>query len=116
MLTITTPAFAHEAEIPMRYTQEGENLSPELVFSGVPANARSLVLLSDDPDAPELDTDMEVWAMVWRKAFAWGLWESIGLGILGLALLASVLLLGWEIAVTEPLLLLAGTHLLLGRL
>ena len=36
MLTITTPAFAHEAEIPMRYTQEGENLSPELVFSGVP--------------------------------------------------------------------------------
>ena len=61
----------------------------------------------DDPDAPELDTDMEVWAMVWRKAFAWGLWESIGLGILGLALLASVLLLGWEIAVTEPLLLLA---------
>lgn len=32
MLTITTPAFAHEAEIPMRYTQEGENLSPELVF------------------------------------------------------------------------------------
>lgn len=61
----------------------------------------------DDPDAPELDTDMEVWAMVWRKAFAWGLWKSIGLGILGLALLASVLLLGWEIAVTEPLLLLA---------
>lgn len=53
MLTITTPAFAHEAEIPMRYTQEGENLSPELVFSGVPANARSLVLLSDDPDAPD---------------------------------------------------------------
>ena len=53
MLKITTPAFAHEAEIPMRYTQEAENLSPELVFSGVPANARSLVLLSDDPDAPE---------------------------------------------------------------
>lgn len=51
MLKITTPAFAHEAEIPMRYTQEAENLSPELVFSGVPANARSLVLLSDDPDA-----------------------------------------------------------------
>ena len=53
MLKLTTPAFAHEAEIPMRYTQEAENLSPELVFSGVPANARSLVLLSDDPDAPD---------------------------------------------------------------
>ena len=35
MLKITTPTFAHEAEIPMRYTQEAENLSPELVFSGV---------------------------------------------------------------------------------
>ena len=61
----------------------------------------------DDPDAPELDTDMEVWAMVWRKAFVWGLWESVGLGALGLALLASVLLLGWEVAVAEPLMILA---------
>lgn len=49
MLKISTPAFAHEAEIPMRYTQEAENLSPELVFSGVPANARSLVLLPTIP-------------------------------------------------------------------
>lgn len=61
MLTITTPAFAHEAEIPMRYTQEGENLSPELVFSGVPANARSLVLLSDDPDAPDPEAPKRIW-------------------------------------------------------
>ena len=37
MLTVSTPAFAHEGEIPRRYTQEGENLSPELVFAGVPA-------------------------------------------------------------------------------
>ena len=61
----------------------------------------------DDPAVPELDTDMEVWAMVWRKAFVWGLWESVGLGALGLALLASMVLLGWEFTVTEPLVLLA---------
>lgn len=61
----------------------------------------------DDPAVPELDTDMEVWAMVWRKAFVWGLWESVGLGALGLALLASMVLLGWEFTVTEPLGLLA---------
>ena len=61
MLKITTPAFAHEAEIPMRYTQEAENLSPELVFSGVPANARSLVLLSDDPDAPDPAAPKRIW-------------------------------------------------------
>ena len=45
----------------MRYTQEGENLSPELVFSGVPANARSLVLLSDDPDAPDPEAPKRIW-------------------------------------------------------
>lgn len=61
MLKLTTPAFAHEAEIPMRYTQEAENLSPELVFSGVPANARSLVLLSDDPDAPDPAAPKRIW-------------------------------------------------------
>ena len=61
----------------------------------------------DDPDAPELDTDMEVWAMAWRKAFTWGLWESVALGALGLVLLASLVLLGWEFTVTEPLSLLA---------
>ena len=41
------------------------------------------------------------------KAFVWGLWESVGLGALGLALLASMVLLGWEFTVTEPLVLLA---------
>lgn len=40
MLKITTPAFAHEAEIPMRYTQEAENSHPNsfsLAFPPMPA-------------------------------------------------------------------------------
>lgn len=61
MLSISTPAFGHEAEIPQRYTQEGENLSPGLVFSGVPEDARSLVLISDDPDAPDPAAPQRVW-------------------------------------------------------
>lgn len=61
MLTVSTPAFAHEGEIPRRYTQEGENLSPELVFAGVPAAARSLVLIADDPDAPDPAAPKRVW-------------------------------------------------------
>jgi Raf kinase inhibitor-like YbhB/YbcL family protein len=52
-LTITSPAFAHGAEIPRRHTCEGEDVSPALAWSGVPAGARSLALIVDDPDAPD---------------------------------------------------------------
>ena|SRR3989338_6865155 len=52
MMTITSPAFDHQALIPSRYTCEGENVSPPLVFSTVPDSAKSLVLLMEDPDVP----------------------------------------------------------------
>jgi len=37
-------------EIPRRHTCEGDDVSPELRWSGVPDGARSLVLILDDPD------------------------------------------------------------------
>lgn len=52
-LQITSPAFSDGGEIPKKYTCEGEDLSPPLVFSGVPAGSKSLVLIVDDPDAPD---------------------------------------------------------------
>ena len=52
-LTITSPAFADGGQIPTQYTCEGADLSPPLAFSGVPAGARSLALVVDDPDAPD---------------------------------------------------------------
>jgi Raf kinase inhibitor-like YbhB/YbcL family protein len=52
-LTIRSPAFADGGEIPTQYTCEGADLSPPLAFSGVPAGARSLALIVDDPDAPD---------------------------------------------------------------
>lgn len=61
MLTITTAAFANGSEIPKRFTQEGENLSPELIFSGIPPQTRSLVLIADDPDAPDPEAPKRVW-------------------------------------------------------
>ena len=51
-LQIDSPAFADGARIPPRYTADGDNLSPPLRWSGIPAETRSLVLLVEDPDAP----------------------------------------------------------------
>lgn len=51
-MTITSSAFAHNSPMPSKYTCDGENINPPLTFSEIPANAQSLVLLVDDPDAP----------------------------------------------------------------
>jgi hypothetical protein len=52
-LTLTSPSFADGGEIPRRHTCEGEDRAPALAWSGVPAGARSLALIADDPDAPD---------------------------------------------------------------
>src|ERR1043165_5366677 len=38
--------------IPAKYTCDGANISPPLTWSGVPANAKSLAIICEDPDAP----------------------------------------------------------------
>lgn len=52
-MTLTSPAFVHEGDIPKRHTCDGADLSPPLVFSGVPAGTASLAVVCDDPDAPD---------------------------------------------------------------
>jgi Raf kinase inhibitor-like YbhB/YbcL family protein len=46
------PAFGQRAEIPTRYTCEGEGVSPPLRWSQVPKDARAMALLVTDRDAP----------------------------------------------------------------
>jgi len=53
MFVIDSPAFTNGADIPSQYTCEDRDISPELRWSGVPANAKSLALIVDDPDAPD---------------------------------------------------------------
>ncbi len=60
-MTITSPTFTHHGDIPSRYTCEGDDISPELSWNGLPANTRSLVLIMDDPDAPDPAAPKRTW-------------------------------------------------------
>ncbi len=51
-LIIECDAFANNAAIPKKYTGDGEDVSPALRWSGVPAGTAELALICDDPDAP----------------------------------------------------------------
>ena len=51
-LSLKSPAFKDQAFIPVKYSGEGRAVNPPLIFENVPANAKSLVLIVDDPDAP----------------------------------------------------------------
>jgi hypothetical protein len=45
-------AFKDEQPIPLKYTGDGQDISPPLKISGIPKQSKSLVLIVDDPDAP----------------------------------------------------------------
>lgn len=51
-INIESTAFNNNEDIPAKYTCDGDNINPELVFSEIPSDAVSLVLIVDDPDAP----------------------------------------------------------------
>jgi len=60
-MTISSPVFNDGGEIPSRFTCEADDISPPLVFAGIPAGAKSLVLIVDDPDAPDPAAPKMTW-------------------------------------------------------
>lgn len=60
-MILTTDAFKENTEIPTSYTCEGEDISPALIWEDVPADAKSLVLIVDDPDAPDPAAPKMTW-------------------------------------------------------
>ncbi|HJV96290.1 MAG TPA: YbhB/YbcL family Raf kinase inhibitor-like protein [Albitalea sp.] len=60
-MQLTSTAFAAMGGIPRRHTCEGKDLAPPLAWSGVPSAARSLVLIVDDPDAPDPAAPKRTW-------------------------------------------------------
>ena len=57
IMKITSPAFAHNAMIPKKYTCQGKDISPPLAISDIPEGTVSLALILDDPDAPRRTWD-----------------------------------------------------------
>ena len=60
-MTLNSPAFQQNGHFPSKYTCEGEDVSPPLAWEGVPNGAKSLVLIIDDPDAPDPKAPKMVW-------------------------------------------------------
>jgi hypothetical protein len=51
-IQITSSAFTEGGKIPRLYTCDDQDVSPPLMWTGVPTNTVSLALIMDDPDAP----------------------------------------------------------------
>lgn len=58
---LTSTVFTQGGDIPSKFTCEGRDVSPPLAWSGVPPNAKSLVLIVDDPDAPDPAAPKMTW-------------------------------------------------------
>jgi Raf kinase inhibitor-like YbhB/YbcL family protein len=52
IMKISSNAFEPEKNIPVQYSCDGANTSPELSWTDVPADAKTLALVMEDPDAP----------------------------------------------------------------
>lgn len=61
-LSILSKSFKHNESIPSRYTCDGQDISPPLQWSGIPVEAKSLVLIVADPDAPDPAAPKMTWA------------------------------------------------------
>jgi Raf kinase inhibitor-like YbhB/YbcL family protein len=59
--TLHSPAFADGQTIPIQYTCQGQDVSPPLAWTGIPEGTRSLVLIVDDPDAPDPQAPKMTW-------------------------------------------------------
>jgi len=60
-MILTSTAFTHNGEIPSLYTCDGRDISPPLVWKDVPEGAKSVVLIVDDPDAPDPNAPKMTW-------------------------------------------------------
>jgi Raf kinase inhibitor-like YbhB/YbcL family protein len=80
-MRLSSPAFRDGEEIPIKYTCEGNDVSPPLDWADVPHQTRSLALVVDDPDAPDParpTTTWVHWVLVDLPPTQHGLPENLG--------------------------------------
>ena len=87
-LTLDSPAFADGARLPVRFTDDGEGVSPPLLWRDLPAGTASLALLVEDADSPTPQPLVH--------AVVWGLSPDDG-GLAGLSDTARTI---WNVGVT----------------
>lgn len=64
IMKISIEDFSDGERIPSKYTCQGENIAPKIKISKVPSEAKSLLLLVEDPDAP---------GDIWNHMIIWGI-------------------------------------------
>jgi Raf kinase inhibitor-like YbhB/YbcL family protein len=62
-IELSSPAFAHGGRLPVRFTEDGEGVSPPLLWGDPPEGTSSFALIVEDPDAPA--SKPLVHAIVW---------------------------------------------------
>ncbi len=60
-LILTSPSFENMGEIPKKFTCQGEDISPQLNWEGIPENTKSFALIVHDPDVPSPDAPKRIW-------------------------------------------------------
>ena len=73
---VTSPAFADQDRIPVRFTGDGQDVSPPLAWDNLPEGTKELALICDDPDAPT-DEPWVHWVIYKIPANATGLPENV---------------------------------------
>jgi Raf kinase inhibitor-like YbhB/YbcL family protein len=73
-VTLKSSAFENKGLIPLKYTCDGENISPPLIFNAVPYGTRSLVLIMEDIDSSP--KNFTHWLMFNIDAYSTGIEEN----------------------------------------
>ena len=58
---LASPSFTSGGAIPAKYTCDGENVSPALLWARTPEGAKSLALIVEDPDVPDPKAPKRTW-------------------------------------------------------